>query len=175
MHADRTNRLALAIFGLLVLLTGALGIVASAGGFEGDPELYSACVFKTSFADETRRAMEQDPAVRSGRLAVEFHRWWTADRVLPWWGGRRFVIGQPSPPEQTRWHQAMRVLIVDDEPSIRRTTRVAVESSGHSASEAPNAAKAVKAAEEEGSSCSRPRGRAASSWAASSGSPSFWT
>jgi two-component system, NtrC family, response regulator AlgB len=44
----------------------------------------------------------------------------------------------------------MRVLIVDDEPSIRRTTRIAVESSGHSASEAPNAAKAIKAAEEEG-------------------------
>jgi NtrC-family two-component system response regulator AlgB len=44
----------------------------------------------------------------------------------------------------------MRVLIVDDEPSIRRTTRIAVESSGHSASEAPNAAKAVKAAETEG-------------------------
>ena len=44
----------------------------------------------------------------------------------------------------------MRVLIVDDEPSIRRTTRIAVESSGHSAAEAPNAAKALKAAEEEG-------------------------
>ncbi|HMD62028.1 MAG TPA: sigma-54 dependent transcriptional regulator [Opitutaceae bacterium] len=44
----------------------------------------------------------------------------------------------------------MRVLIVDDEPSIRRTTRVAVESSGHSATEAPNGARAVKAAEEEG-------------------------
>ena len=44
----------------------------------------------------------------------------------------------------------MRVLIVDDEPSIRRTTRIAVESSGHAASEAPNAAKAVKAAETEG-------------------------
>jgi NtrC-family two-component system response regulator AlgB len=44
----------------------------------------------------------------------------------------------------------MRVLIVDDEPSIRRTTRVAVESAGHSATEAPNAAKAVKAAETEG-------------------------
>ena len=44
----------------------------------------------------------------------------------------------------------MRVLIVDDEPSIRRTTRVAVESSGHTAAEAPNAARAVKAAEDEG-------------------------
>jgi NtrC-family two-component system response regulator AlgB len=44
----------------------------------------------------------------------------------------------------------MRVLIVDDEPSIRRTTRIAVESSGHTAFEAPNAAKAIKAAEDEG-------------------------
>jgi len=43
----------------------------------------------------------------------------------------------------------MRVLIVDDEPSIRRTTRIAVESAGHAASEAPNGAKAVKAATEE--------------------------
>src|SRR5580658_6974059 len=44
----------------------------------------------------------------------------------------------------------MRVLIVDDEPSIRKTTRDAVESGGHSAVEAPNAAKALKAAETEG-------------------------
>jgi NtrC-family two-component system response regulator AlgB len=44
----------------------------------------------------------------------------------------------------------MRVLIVDDEPSIRKTTRIAVESSGHIAAEAPNAAKAIKAAEEDG-------------------------
>jgi NtrC-family two-component system response regulator AlgB len=44
----------------------------------------------------------------------------------------------------------MRVLIVDDEPSIRRTTRIAVESAGHAAVEAPNAARAMKAAEDEG-------------------------
>ena len=44
----------------------------------------------------------------------------------------------------------MRVLIVDDEPSIRRTTRIAVESAGHTAVEAPNAARALKAAEDEG-------------------------
>ncbi len=44
----------------------------------------------------------------------------------------------------------MRVLIVDDEPSIRRTTRIAVESAGHVAVEAPNAARAMKLAEEEG-------------------------
>ncbi|MGI9004660.1 MAG: alkaline shock response membrane anchor protein AmaP [Streptosporangiaceae bacterium] len=33
MHADRTNRVALTIFGLLVLLAGGFGITASAGGF----------------------------------------------------------------------------------------------------------------------------------------------
>jgi hypothetical protein len=33
MHADRTNRIALTLFGLLVLLAGAAGLTASAGGF----------------------------------------------------------------------------------------------------------------------------------------------
>ena len=33
MHADRTNRAALTLFGLLVLLAGAAGMTASAGGF----------------------------------------------------------------------------------------------------------------------------------------------
>ena len=33
MHADRTNRVALAIFGLVVLAVGAAGLIASLGGF----------------------------------------------------------------------------------------------------------------------------------------------
>jgi hypothetical protein len=33
MHADRTNRFALTLFGLLVLLAGAAGMTASVGGF----------------------------------------------------------------------------------------------------------------------------------------------
>jgi hypothetical protein len=33
MHADRTNRVALTLFGLLVFLAGAASLVASAGGF----------------------------------------------------------------------------------------------------------------------------------------------
>jgi len=33
MHADRTNRLALTLFGLLILLAGAAGMTASLGGF----------------------------------------------------------------------------------------------------------------------------------------------
>jgi hypothetical protein len=33
MHADRTNRLALTLFGLIVFLAGVAGLVASVGGF----------------------------------------------------------------------------------------------------------------------------------------------
>lgn len=43
----------------------------------------------------------------------------------------------------------MRVLIVDDEPAIRKTTRIAIETGGHAATEAPNGLRALKALEEE--------------------------
>ncbi|MCR6654286.1 MAG: sigma-54 dependent transcriptional regulator [Opitutus sp.] len=43
----------------------------------------------------------------------------------------------------------MRVLIVDDEPGIRKTTRIAVETAGHSGTEAPNGLRALKTLEEE--------------------------
>lgn len=43
----------------------------------------------------------------------------------------------------------MRVLIVDDDASIRRTTRIAVETAGHVVVEAPSGARALKALEEE--------------------------
>jgi NtrC-family two-component system response regulator AlgB len=46
-------------------------------------------------------------------------------------------------------HSGMRVLIVDDEAGIRRTTRIAVETNGHSATEAGTGARAVKLLEEE--------------------------
>src|SRR3954469_4725454 len=43
----------------------------------------------------------------------------------------------------------MRVLIVDDEAGIRKTTRIAIETAGHEAAEAANGARALKALEEE--------------------------
>lgn len=43
----------------------------------------------------------------------------------------------------------LRLLIVDDEPGIRKTTRIAVETTGHAAVEAPNAARALKLVDEE--------------------------
>jgi NtrC-family two-component system response regulator AlgB len=42
----------------------------------------------------------------------------------------------------------MRVLIVDDEPSIRKTTRLAVETMGHEVMDVPNGVRALKALEE---------------------------
>ena len=44
----------------------------------------------------------------------------------------------------------MRILIVDDEASIRKTTAVAVQTAGHEAVEAPNGARALKLVETEG-------------------------
>ena len=44
----------------------------------------------------------------------------------------------------------MRVLIVDDDASIRRTTRIAVEMAGHVVAEAPSGARALKSLEDEG-------------------------
>src|SRR5437764_6438077 len=43
----------------------------------------------------------------------------------------------------------MRILIVDDEAGIRKTTRIAIETAGHEAAEAVNGARALKAIEEE--------------------------
>lgn len=43
----------------------------------------------------------------------------------------------------------MRILIVDDEPGIRRTTRIAVEIAGHVAAEAPNGSRALKAIDDD--------------------------
>jgi NtrC-family two-component system response regulator AlgB len=43
----------------------------------------------------------------------------------------------------------MRTLIVDDEAGIRKTTRLAIESAGHEAAEAPNGPRALKAVGEE--------------------------
>jgi uncharacterized protein len=64
-------------------LRGA-GALAAAGPFDDDPGLVGIVVFKASSTDEARRAMGQDPSILAGRIAVEYHEWWTADRVLPW-------------------------------------------------------------------------------------------
>ena len=52
----------------------------------------------------------------------------------------------------------MRILIVDDEPNIRRTLRVALEAMGHAVGEAVNGSEALRKVE---------RGRSTSPWSTS--------
>jgi uncharacterized protein YciI len=60
------------------------GILAAAGPISDDPDICGIIIFKTASLDEARKRMAESSAVKSGRVAVEYHLWWTADRVLPW-------------------------------------------------------------------------------------------
>jgi uncharacterized protein YciI len=60
------------------------GKLAASGDVEGDPALAAIVIFNRLPDDEARRLIEADPAVKSGLLRVEYHRWWCAAHVLPW-------------------------------------------------------------------------------------------
>ncbi len=57
---------------------GELGKMVIAGPFsdQKDPSWRGACVYRVGSVDEARALAEQDPAVKSGRLAVEVVTWW---------------------------------------------------------------------------------------------------
>ncbi len=60
------------------------GKLSAAGPVEGDREMTGIAVFHRIPLDEARRLMADDPAVKAGVLAVEAHRWWSAEHVFPW-------------------------------------------------------------------------------------------
>jgi uncharacterized protein YciI len=60
------------------------GALAAAGAVDDDPVIEGFVIFKTDSLDDAKRNLAGDPAVASGRLVPEFHRWWSADRVMPW-------------------------------------------------------------------------------------------
>lgn len=60
------------------------GNLAAAGRIDGDPELLGIVIFKSASIDDGRKAFALDPAVDEGRVSVDYHVWWTADKVLPW-------------------------------------------------------------------------------------------
>lgn len=62
----------------------AAGALSAAGPITGDPSLVGLLIFKTGSLDEAAKSLGADPAVKSGRLAIEYHKWWSADGVLPW-------------------------------------------------------------------------------------------
>jgi uncharacterized protein YciI len=71
------------VTGLIEALHRA-GAVAAGGPVDADPALAGIVIFKKQTADEARQVLGQAEAVRSGRLAVEYHNWWAAEKVLPW-------------------------------------------------------------------------------------------
>ena len=64
---------------------GESGKLIVAGPFTGNGDLRGMFIFKVSL-EEAKAIAEDDPAVKSGRLALEFHRWWAGKglRVDPW-------------------------------------------------------------------------------------------
>jgi uncharacterized protein len=60
------------------------GTLSAAGPVVDDPDLTGIVIFKASSIDEARKSIAETPSVKSGRLAVEYHVWWTADGILPW-------------------------------------------------------------------------------------------
>lgn len=59
------------------------GNIGAAGVVEGDPEVAALAIFRRMPDPEARALMDADPAVKSGALRVESHRWWCAAHVLP--------------------------------------------------------------------------------------------
>ena len=59
------------------------GKIGAAGLVEGDPEFAALAIFRRMPDAEARALMDADPAVKSGALRVESHRWWCAAHVLP--------------------------------------------------------------------------------------------
>ncbi len=57
------------------------GDLLLAGPFGDDTDLRGIFVFKTASIDEARALVETDPAVRAGRLRVELHPWWSAEKL----------------------------------------------------------------------------------------------
>lgn len=55
-----------------------------AAGDVGEDELTGVLIFKAIPVEEAEALLRMDPAIRSGTLRFEIHRWWSADHVLPW-------------------------------------------------------------------------------------------
>lgn len=62
----------------------AQGQLAAAGPAESGDGIVSLVVFDRMEFDAAERLMAEDPAVKSGALKPEFHRWWCSAHVLPW-------------------------------------------------------------------------------------------
>jgi len=60
---------------------GATGKLLIAGPFEDGGDLRGMFIFRTATPEEARSMAEQDPAVKAGRLVLEWHPWFAAKNV----------------------------------------------------------------------------------------------
>jgi uncharacterized protein YciI len=66
----------------------AQGKLAGAGAAESEDGIVSLVVFDRIEYEEAERLVASDPAVESGALKPEVHRWWCSAHVLPWGSAR---------------------------------------------------------------------------------------
>lgn len=55
-----------------------------AAGSVNEEELTGVLIFNVMPIEEAEALLQLDPAVKTGALRYEMHRWWSADHVLPW-------------------------------------------------------------------------------------------
>jgi uncharacterized protein YciI len=60
------------------------GRLTAAGYIEDDSKLAGICIFKTGSVEEAEKLVAENPSVKSGKFRIEFHKWFSAEGVMPW-------------------------------------------------------------------------------------------
>jgi uncharacterized protein YciI len=60
------------------------GKLGAAGAIDPPNDLFALVIFRTIPLEEAKLLPDDDPAVKTGVLRVEYHQWWSSDHVLPW-------------------------------------------------------------------------------------------
>lgn len=55
-----------------------LGFLVMAGPLGDSDELRGICVYNVNSVEKVRELVDQDPAIKAGRLVAEIHPWWAA-------------------------------------------------------------------------------------------------
>ena len=61
---------------------GATGKLVIAGPFADDGDLRGLFIFRVDTLEEAKALAEQDPAVKAGRLVLEWHPWFAAKNIV---------------------------------------------------------------------------------------------
>jgi uncharacterized protein YciI len=61
---------------------GATGKLVIAGPFADDGDLRGLFIFRVDTLEEAKALAEQDPAVKAGRLVLEWHPWFAARNIV---------------------------------------------------------------------------------------------